>query len=133
MTAMNTTQRTGLRSELAFQARCVELGIECAVPIGVERYDLLARFDDRWSRIQVKTARRVGGYVEFNTKSNAEGVGRPVSYDGFADAIGAYAPDLDRCFLVPVDQCPRSVCRLRIDATTNGQMQRIRWAADFAL
>ncbi len=129
---MNRTQRTGLRSELAFQSRCVELSLECAIPVGVERYDLLVRLSDEWERVQVKTARRVGSYLEFNTKSNAEGTGRPRGYEGFADAIGAYAPDLDRCFLVPIERCPRSVCRLRLDPTANGQMQGVRWAEDFA-
>ncbi len=129
---MNRTQRIGHQSELAFQMRCLELGIECAVPVGVERYDLVI-LRDRWQRVQIKTGKLAAGCIAFNTCSNAEGVGRPVGYTGFADAIGIYAPELDRSFLIPLAECPRGNARLRVEPARNNQQARLRWADDYAL
>jgi hypothetical protein len=129
---MNATQRIGLRSELAFQTRCLDRGLEFAVPCGVERYDLVLRWHDVWERVQIKTAMLHPGYLEFNTNSNAAGVGRPVGYEGCADMFGIYSPHLDRCFLLPVADAPRGSARLRLAPTVNQQSIRVRWAEDFA-
>ena len=111
---MNRTQTIGLISELAFTRRCIELGLEVLAPIGVERYDLVLVLGGEFERVQVKTGLYRNGGITFATSSNAEGVGRPRSYDGDADLIGVYAPALDRCYLLPVDGCARRHGRLRV-------------------
>ena len=88
---MNRTQTVGLLSELAFTKRCIELGLEVLAPIGVERYDLVIVLGGEFQRVQVKTGLYRNGAITFATSSNAEGVGRPRSYDGDADLIGVYA------------------------------------------
>ena len=130
---MNRTNRIGLASELAFQRACIEIGVDVAVPVGPQRYDLLLRVSSAWWRVQVKTGRLRSGAIQFNTCSNAEGVGRKVGYDGVADAIGVYCPDLDRCFLVPLADCARSNGRLRVSPSRNRQSSRVRWADDYRL
>ena len=130
---MNRTQTIGLISELAFTRRCIELGLEVLAPIGVERYDLVLVLGGEFERVQVKTGLYRNGGITFATSSNAEGVGRPRSYDGDADLIGVYAPALDRCYLLPVDGCARRHGRLRVDPPRNGQSVGIRWAADFEI
>jgi hypothetical protein len=130
---MNRTIAAGLLSELRFQARCLELGLEIAIPIGVERYDLVLRRDGAWQRVQIKTGRFRSGAVQYNACSNAEGVGKPVSYHGHADALGIYSPDLDRCYLIPIEECGRSEGRLRVDPPRNNQVSGVRWASAFEL
>jgi hypothetical protein len=50
------------------------------------------------------------------------------------DAIGAYAPDTDRCYLVPVNEVERlTVLSLRVGPTRNNQAQLVRWAKDYEL
>jgi hypothetical protein len=50
------------------------------------------------------------------------------------DAIAAYAPDTDRCYLIPVDEVgKRTVLSLRIAPPENNQARLIRWAKDYEL
>lgn len=130
---MNKTLTRGLLSELAFAQRCIELGLEVVQPMGVERYDLGVIVAGVFQRVQVKTGRMARGCVEFNTKSNAEGVGRPVDYEGVVDAIGVYAPHLRQSYWVPIGDCQRSVGRLRVEPTRNNVAKGVRWADEYRL
>jgi hypothetical protein len=50
------------------------------------------------------------------------------------DAIAAYAPDTDRCYLIPIDEVEsRTVLNLRVAPTRNNQTQLVRWAKDYEL
>ena len=50
------------------------------------------------------------------------------------DAVGAYAPDTDRCYLIPVSEVEgRTVLSLRIGPTRNNQAQLVRWAKDYEM
>ncbi len=50
------------------------------------------------------------------------------------DAIGAYSPDTDRCYLIPVSEVEsRTVLSLRVGPTRNNQAQLIRWAKDYEM
>jgi PD-(D/E)XK endonuclease len=48
------------------------------------------------------------------------------------DAVAAYSPHLNRCFLLPVDEIAgRRAIHLRLDPTKNNQAERIKWAHDY--
>lgn len=50
------------------------------------------------------------------------------------DAIAAYAPDTDRCYLVPIEQVEeRSQISLRVGPTRNNQARGIHWAKDYEM
>jgi len=50
------------------------------------------------------------------------------------DALVIYAPDTDRCHLVPVNEIEgHAAISLRIAPTRNNQAQLVRWAKDYAL
>lgn len=50
------------------------------------------------------------------------------------DAIAAYAPDTDRCYLIPVNEVEgRTVLSLRLGPTLNNQAELVRWAKDYEL
>ena len=42
-------------------------------------------------------------------------------------------PELDRVFVVPVDDCPSYACSLRVRSTRNNQRRGVRLAEDYAL
>jgi hypothetical protein len=46
------------------------------------------------------------------------------------DAVAAYSPHLNRCFLLPIDQVEgRRAIHLRLDPTKNNQAERINGLA----
>jgi hypothetical protein len=50
------------------------------------------------------------------------------------DTVVAYSPELNRSFLVPIDEaCGRRSIHLRLDPSKNNQAERIRWADDYEL
>ena len=95
------------------------------------RVDLLALRGETLLRVQVKTSRVVRGALAFRVCSNTANV--PRDYRGEVDAFGVYSPDLDRCFLVPVDHTATRQCFLRIAPSANGQVKGTRLAADYEL
>ena len=82
-------------------------------------------------RVQVKTSRVLRGALAFRVCSNTGNV--PRDYRGEIDAFGVYSPDLDRCFLVPVDDTATRQCFLRLEPSANGQVKGTRLAADYEL
>lgn len=94
-----------------------------------QRYDLVIdEGDGRFVRVQVKTARMSrGGYsLEFNTASSyAHRGGKRKGYKGAIDLFAVYSPDLDRVYLVPVDDVPEGSCaslRLPSERKFSGRM-----------
>jgi hypothetical protein len=71
--------------------------------------------------VKARTCRRVAGGYERTTYSAEE-----------VDVVAAYAPDLDSCYLVPIDRFPPSGCLLlRLAPAKNNQLKRLNFAADY--
>jgi hypothetical protein len=115
-------------------AHLLKLGYSVSMPFGDnQRYDLI--WDDRtrlW-RVQVKTARVVGGCVVFNVASTNGFTGVKTSYHGQIDLFMAYSPDLDRVYRVPIEEVGRNEVRLRVDPPRGVVISTIRWAKDYEL
>ncbi|MEN3272892.1 MAG: hypothetical protein V7636_1653 [Actinomycetota bacterium] len=95
------------------------------------RVDLVALRDAVTLRIQVKSARVIGGAVVFRVCSNTGNI--PRDYRGEVDAFGVYSPDLDRVYLVPVEHTATRACSLRLEPARSGQQKGIRLASDYEL
>jgi hypothetical protein len=54
-------------------------------------------------------------------------------YAGEADLFGVYCRELQKCYLVPVEDVPTTACCLRIDPPRNGQRNGIRWADGYEI
>jgi hypothetical protein len=132
---LTTTQR-GAVAESAFATAALELGISALRPICEgRRYDLV--LDLRLLRVQCKLALQRGGALVIRLKTNR------CTPDGYlstsytadeVDAIGAYSPELRRCFLLPISEaCNRRVIHLRLVPAKNNQAERVKWARDYAL
>ena len=93
--------------------------------------DLMVETPDDLFRVQVKSGRVRRGCVLANARSTDHGQGRR-SYDGLIDIIAVHVPEIDRQFVVPVEQCNFEI-RLRLTPTLNSQAAGVRWAADHRL
>src|SRR5688572_13215314 len=129
---MDTIAR-GNAAEAAVLHAFIEAGIHVLVPFGGGlSFDLAAALPDgTLLRVQVKSGRIRRGCVEFNTRSTDHGRGA-LTYRGRADVIAVEVPELNRIFIVPVDDCPVSRGYLRLDPTRNNQKRGIRIATDYS-
>lgn len=98
----------------------------------LSRYDLVIDRGKGFERIQCKTGRLRGGGIKFNTCSlgGRKGLIRE-TYVGEIEAFGVYSPELEKCYLVPVEEVGVSEGVLRVTEAKNGMKTRIRWAKDF--
>lgn len=134
-----TPKEQGERSERRVIAALLDAGYEVLVaPYGENRrYDLVLDLGERFVRVQVKTAQltRDGAALMAATASFAGlgGARRRVTYRGQVDVFAIYSPDVDRVYLVPVDECPGTVVRLRLKPTRNGQAAGVRLASQYEI
>lgn len=132
---MLTTDQKGAIAEAAIAHAAVKLGIGVARPIVPTRYDYIFDLGDRFLRVQCKSAVRRGEVVVVWCRSRRRGrdgmITRPYTAEEI-DAIAAHCDELDRCYLLPLDQCLRRVSiNLRLAPTRNGQRRGVLWARDF--
>ncbi len=134
------TSKKGEITESIVLAKLVQLGYECLIPWGHDhRYDIAIDDGGKLVRIQCKTARYLeeSGCLEFNAAITYARVGgKPHTrkgYKGEADYFGVYSPDIEKVYLVPVDDVPGSVVKLRLHEAKNNQQKGIRWAEDFEI
>ena len=108
------------------------VGLTVLLPFGDGApYDLVVDSGDALIKVQVKCGRIRNDCIEFNSAATDHGRGR-VSYDGRADVFGVHAHQLDRVYMVPVDDCARLRAYLRLAPTRNNQQRRVRYAGDYA-
>jgi hypothetical protein len=128
------TNQVGALSEGKVMSALISAGYTVAIPFGVAKYDLIVeRPRGNFQRIQCKTGRLRNGTVRFNAYSlrgtRTQKYGK-ILYQGEADFFGVYCSELDKVYLVPV-QNQRSEVSLRVDpAKTNVQ---VNWAKDYEI
>jgi hypothetical protein len=129
---MSTIAR-GNAAEAMLIARLEHAGVSTLLPFGGGcPFDIAALLpNDRIVRIQVKSGRVRSGCVRWNTHATDHGRG-PLHYRGRADYFGIFVESIDRCFMVPVDDCPLREGSLRLVPTRNNQRLRIRLADDYS-
>lgn len=90
------------------------------------RYDLAIDHDGRLERVQCKHGNLNKDTITFLVASNDGRSGwRSYSSDEI-DSFGVYCPDTERCYLVPIDICPKTTCSLRLKpGHNNGHPQRM--------
>ena len=134
---MLTTNQKGAIAETAIAHEAVKLGIGVLKPMWDMRYDLVFDTGADLLRVQCKWAVRQGDVIGVGTRrcrrSRAGLVHR--SYEaGEIDAIAAYCPDVECCYLLPQAlSVNRTVVLLRLEPTRNNQRSGIRWARDYEL
>lgn len=128
---------SGGSSELAVASCLRRVGAEVSVPLGNScRYDIIADFDGRLHRIQVKTARINSGVVRFKVvssfgRSATLGQGPRVYGSGEVDAFVAYCPDNGSVYWIPwSEDVVKYEVVLRLEKCKNNQKRGVRWAFD---
>ncbi len=109
----------------------------------MHRYDLVIEdAEGKFWKIQCKTAwlTNGGSTIDFSTSSllQAGQRGRKVStrksYKNEVHYFTVYSPDTRKVYLIPIEDTPNAVMRLRLtDTAKNGQIKGIRYAADYEL
>jgi hypothetical protein len=128
-----TPSEIGARAEAAVATALITAGKEVYVPLFAahSRVDLVFVDGNGFHRVQCKSSRIVNMVLMFRTCSNTNRTHK--DYRGQIDFFGVYSPQLDRVFLVPVDDVPIRDGFLRLEPARNGQQKGVRWARDYIL
>ena len=132
------SNRIGAIAETAIAAEATRLGFEVLYPlVGGGRYDLVFDVGTQLVRVQCKSAQRRGDTIRVNARTSRrapEGFRRTVYTPDEIDVIGAYCPELDRCFAIPITKFPPSGgIHLRLGPTRNGQRAGLHFADEYPL
>ena len=134
-----TTNDTGSISESAITTRFLQLGYTVYFPYGgKQRYDMVIENDEGqiW-RVQCKTAQMQnnGTIIVFHTASHNVALKdkRMRHYRGQCDFFAAYCEELNKVYLLPVDQVGTTEANLRLKPAKNNQEKNVRWAEDYEL
>jgi hypothetical protein len=131
-----TTDQKGAVAELAIAHAAVKLGIDVYRPIAEGgRYDMILEAAGRLIRVQCKWVRLRNNVMTIRCYSSRRGatgfINRAYSSTEI-DALAAYCPDIDRCFLVPVARIDgRPTVHLRVAPARNNQIRGVNLADDF--
>ena len=126
----------GAVAEAEIAAAAVRLGFHVARPMPEgQRYDLLIDTGERVLRVQCKWARRVNDVLSIRlstSRHTPHGYVRTVYSADEIDAIAAYNPDTDKCYLIPIDEIAgRSNIHLRLEPPLNNQAAKLNWAEQY--
>jgi hypothetical protein len=129
----------GQISEATITARLLQAGYIVLIPYGsTQRYDLVIEdADGKFWRIQCKSAwiDDGGTVLKFDTANhNVTGTKRDWRhYRGQCEYFAVYSAELNKVYLVPVDDVGTTRAHLRLEPSKNNQEKNVRWAKDFEL
>ena len=129
----------GQISEAAITTRLLQAGYIVLTPYGGnQRYDMTVEdADGQFWRIQCKSAwiDEDGTVLKFDTANhNVTGQKRDWRhYRGQCEYFALYSAELDKVYLLPVDEVGITRAHLRLMPTKNNQEKNIRWAKDYEL
>lgn len=121
-------------SQAVILAELVKAGLDVLLPFGdSSRYDLVVDFDKHFVRVQCKTAHIEDEVVSFSTCSSTlhTKAGSRRNYRGEADYFGVFCPEIEKVYLVPVEDCGDTEASLRLTPTKSGQKKGIKMAEDY--
>jgi len=133
-----TPGQKGAAAEAEIAAAAIRLRLLVLRPLCEgRRYDLAIDLGEKLLRVQCKWASRSGDVLNarcITSRHTPHGYVSTTYTADQIDAVGAYAPDTDRCYLIPVSEVEgRTVLSLRVGPTRNNQAQLVRWAKDYEM
>lgn len=138
---MNTKTKGNI-CEMKIAARMVELGHVVSFPFGENsRYDMIVDVNGQLYKIQCKSGlyNPQKGRIEISTQSIKcyrnfnEDTNVRHDYVGSADFIASFCPQLNDCYIIPINECPKGYVYLRVDPVKSNQTKGIMWAKDYKL
>lgn len=137
----HSTKTKGNISELKIALKLIEKGCSISFPYGEnDRYDLIADYNGILYKIQIKTGKyeKEKGSIYASAQSikphrnEVETINSRKSYFGQVDFIGIYCPQLDKCYMVPIED-KKSGIILRVDNPKNNQQKGIILAEQYEI
>ena len=128
------TKRTGDISEAVAITALLKGGANVLIPFGdCNRYDLVAEFEDKFYRIQVKTGWIEKGNIRASVSNNTTEDGKTIrrSYKGQVDFFIIFCRETDKLYLLPIEACSDSDIKLRLEKPKNNQKVGIKMASDY--
>jgi PD-(D/E)XK endonuclease len=125
-------------AEIAIANAAVQLGLVVSRPmVEGRRYDLIFDVDGMLLRVQCKWAPRIGEVVRINSRTSrrsGNGHVRGTYSSSEVDAIAAWCPELERCYLLPIEEIDgQSMVHLRLSRARNNQRTGVKLAAQYEL
>lgn len=115
---MTNTKAKGDITEAMVAVRLLQTGVAVLKPFGDnQRYDLVTDDGVKFTRVQCKTGRLTNGCIEFSTKSTGY-AGKRSSYQGQVDVFGVYCQEVDKVYIVPIEDCGTSNKKLRYEVVS---------------
>lgn len=132
------SKRIGNIGEAKVLAKFVEMGIPIYIPFGDdEKADLIAEFDGKLNKIQVKTSiKSKNGCSIFDlTSSTAHRTNgeRRKYLNSEIDYFALYSFDRDKIYLMKVPDNPMSAITIRFEDTKSGMKSRVNYESDFLI
>ena len=132
------SKRIGNIGEAKVLAKFVEMGIPIYIPFGDdEKADLIAEFDGKLNKIQVKTSiKSKNGCSIFDlTSSTAHRTNgeRRKYLNSEIDYFALYNLDRDKIYLMKVPDNPMSAITIRFEDTKSGMKSRVNYESDFLI
>lgn len=131
----HSTKKKGDISETAVMKVLIQKGYDVSIPYGECSYDLIADGEEL-RRIQVKTGKLEDGRIRTNlerTRYNSNGSKVDHYTNKEIDDFIIYCPSTDECYMVSVEDAPKTTISLRVDEPKNGQTKGIRFASDYRI
>lgn len=132
---MRNTTAIGDVSTAKILAALVAAGETVLLPFSAaSRYDLVLDRGAHFYRVQCKTSRLKDGYLVFRTSSVHKSRGKIVqrTYSTDVDFFGVYCPELDRVYLIPIDDVPNiATIRFRVEGLPHPNGKPIRLATTY--
>jgi hypothetical protein len=134
-----TPSQKGAVAELAFAYQAFKLGFHVYRPMADGgRCDLILELGPRLLRVQCKLGIRINDVVNIRTVTSCRAPGGGYIRRGYAaheiDAVGAYCPDVDKCYLIPMSLAAnRTQIYLRLSPAKNRQRVGIHLAEQYEL
>ena len=128
------TKDIGNISEAALLTALAQAGYIVSIPWGDNaRYDLVIDNDGILKRVQVKTGRVKDGCIKFRVCSSNIRTRITEDYHGQIDYFGVFVPELNKCYLVPVELSSYTAMFLRLEPPKNNQKKNVNWATGYEI
>lgn len=135
MLELGTSQK-GAIAEAEIAAAAIRLQLPVLRPLSEGgRYDLVIDLGEKLLRVQCKWASRNQDVLTIRcatSRHTPRGYVKTTYSTHEIDAIAAYSPSTDSCYLIPIDEAQgMAAISLRLAPTRNNQATNIRWARDY--
>jgi hypothetical protein len=137
-----TQKQKGNLSEMKIAAKLMEYGYTVCFPYGENtRFDLIFECNSKLYKVQVKTGRydEQTETITISCRSNKCYINlestenRSQDYKNDVDYIGTYCPQLDKCYMIPINVCGKAQLNLRVGNSQKTNQHGTNYASHYQI